>query len=134
MSFGKTATLNTGHKIPLLGYGTWQAAPGEVGRGVYEALKIGYRHIDLAKVYGNQVEAGEGIKKALAEVPGLKREDIFLTSKLWNSQHKPEDVEASLDDTLKELGVDYLDVSVLAGCLNGGLICAALSYSFPCCF
>lgn len=111
MSSGKTATLNTGHTIPLLGYGTWQAAPGEVGRGVYEALKIGYRHIDLAKVYLNQVEAGEGIKKALAEVPGLKREDIFLTSKLWNSQHKPEDVEASLDDTLRELGVEYLDVS-----------------------
>ena len=111
MSSGKTATLNSGHKIPLLGYGTWQAAPGEVGKGVYEALKVGYRHIDLAKVYDNQAEAGEGIKKALAEVPGLKREDIFFTSKLWNSKHRPEDVEGALDDTLVELGLEYLDVS-----------------------
>ncbi|UPX12232.1 D/L-glyceraldehyde reductase [Ascochyta rabiei] len=51
MSSGKTATLNTGYKIPQLGYGTWQAGPGEVGNGVYEALKIGYRHLDLAKMY-----------------------------------------------------------------------------------
>lgn len=117
MSFGKTATLNSGHKIPTLGYGTWQAAPGEVGAGVYEALKAGYRHLDLAKIYGNQPEVAQGIKKALAEVPGLKREDIFITSKLWNSDHRPENVEAALDDTLKELELDYLDVgAVLAAC------------------
>lgn len=110
MSSGRTVTLNTGHKIPQIGYGTWQAGPGEVGAGVYEALKIGYRHLDLAKVYANQKEVGEGIKKALAEVPGLKREDIFITSKLWNSSHVPEDVAPALDDTLEELGLDYLDV------------------------
>lgn len=110
MSSGRTVTLNTGHKIPQIGYGTWQSAPGVVGAGVYEALKVGYRHLDLAKVYANQKEVGEGIKKALAEVPGLKREDIFITSKLWNSSHAPEDVAAALDDTLEELGLDYLDV------------------------
>ena len=111
MSFGKTATLNSGYQIPTLGYGTWQAAPGEVGAGVYEALKAGYRHLDLAKIYENQREVAQGIKKALAEVPGLKREDIFITSKLWNNKHKPEDVEAALEDTLDELDLEYLDVS-----------------------
>ena len=111
MSFGKTAKLNWGYQIPTLGYGTWQAAPGEVGAGVYEALKAGYRHLDLAKIYENQREVAQGIKKALAEVPGLKREDIFITSKLWNNKHKPEDVEAALEDTLNELDLEYLDVS-----------------------
>jgi L-glyceraldehyde reductase len=98
--------------MPQIGYGTWQAAPGEVGNGVYEALKAGYRHLDLAKIYQNQREVGEGIKKALNDVPGLKREDIFITGKLWNNKHRPEEVPGALDDSLEELGLDYLDVSL----------------------
>ncbi|KAJ5666511.1 uncharacterized protein N7477_008959 [Penicillium maclennaniae] len=110
MSLGKKVTLNTGHQIPQLGFGTWQSAPGQVGEAVYEALKAGYRHLDLATIYQNQKEVAAGIKRAFQDVPGLKREDIFITSKLWNSQHRPEVVEASLDACLAELELDYLDL------------------------
>ncbi|KAM0426274.1 hypothetical protein ACHAPT_008314 [Fusarium lateritium] len=110
MSLGRRVLLNSGHKIPQLGYGTWQSLPGEVALGVFEALKVGYRHLDLAKVYGNQPEVAQGLKRAFQEIPGLRREDIFITSKLWNSQHNPEIVEAALDDCLEELGLEYLDL------------------------
>ncbi|KAJ5889066.1 hypothetical protein N7495_009107 [Penicillium taxi] len=110
MSLGKKVTLNSGAQIPQLGFGTWQSSPGQVGEAVFEALKAGYRHLDLATIYQNQREVAEGIKRAYKEVPGLKREDIFITSKLWNNQHRPEIVEASLDECLAELELDYLDL------------------------
>ncbi|KAJ6064621.1 hypothetical protein N7499_013301 [Penicillium canescens] len=110
MSLGKKVTLNSGHQIPQLGFGTWQSAPGQVGEAVYEALKAGYRHLDLATIYQNQREVAEGIKRAYKDVPGLKREDLFITSKLWNSQHRPDVVPASLDKCLAELELDYLDL------------------------
>jgi diketogulonate reductase-like aldo/keto reductase len=94
-----------------LGFGTWQSEPGQVKAAVLEALKAGYRHLDLAKVYGNQKEIAEALKEAFGGgVSGLKREDVFITSKLWNSQHRPQDVPAALDDCLAELGLDYLDL------------------------
>jgi len=112
MSNGKTFTLASGAKIPAIGFGTWQSAPGEVKNAVIEALKAGYRHLDLAKVYGNQVEIADGIKEGL-KAAGIKREDVFITSKLWNSQHNPSDVAAALDDCLAELQLEYLDLYLI---------------------
>ena len=81
-TMAETFTLNSGNKIPAVGLGTWQSDPGQVATAVEHALKAGYRHIDAAFVYGNENEVGDGIKKAIAS--GVcKREDIFVTSKLW---------------------------------------------------
>ncbi|KAB8238034.1 putative aldehyde reductase (AKR1) [Aspergillus alliaceus] len=110
MSLGKKVTLNSGAQIPQLGFGTWQSAPGQVGEAVYQALKAGYRHLDLATIYQNQKEVAAGIKRAYQDVPGLKREDLFITSKLWNSQHHPDVVEKALDECLAELELEYLDL------------------------
>ncbi|KAF6831489.1 GCY [Colletotrichum musicola] len=101
-------TLNTGRKIPAVGFGTWQAGPHEVERAVETALRSGYRHIDCAAIYRNEAEVGEGIRKS-----GVPRSDIFLTGKLWNTMHKAEDVESAVDKTLKDLGTDYLDLFLM---------------------
>lgn len=108
MPLAEHFTLNTGAKIPAVGLGTWQAAPHEVEHAVEEALKQGYRHIDGAAIYRNENEVGLGIKKS-----GVKREDIFLTGKLWNNSHRPELVEKALNESLKDLGTDYLDLYLM---------------------
>lgn len=103
-------TLNTGAKIPALGLGTWQSGPGEVKAAVAHAIKSGYRHIDCAYCYGNEDEVGAGIKEGL-EAAGLKRSDLFITTKLWCTYHTR--VEQNLDASLKSLGLDYVDLYLM---------------------
>ena len=95
-------------KIPALGLGTWRSPPGQVASAVAYALKSGYRHLDCAGGYGNEKEVGEGIRAS-----GVPREDIFITSKLWNTKHHPEDVEKACKQTLTDLGVNYLDLYLI---------------------
>ncbi|GHJ83695.1 hypothetical protein NliqN6_0097 [Naganishia liquefaciens] len=106
MTFSKTLTLNTGAKIPTVGLGTWQAAPGEVAKAVEAALKAGYRHIDCAWAYGNENEVGEGIQAS-----GVPREEIFIVSKLWSTFHRTP--EKGLQESLEKLGTDYLDLYLM---------------------
>jgi len=109
MALNRTFTLNTGAKIPAVGFGTWQAGPHEVERAVETALKAGYRHIDCAAIYRNETEVGVGIKKA-----GVPRNEIFITSKLWNTKHESyEDAEAGLDKSLRDLDVEYVDLYLI---------------------
>ncbi|TFK50747.1 Aldo/keto reductase [Heliocybe sulcata] len=108
MSHAKVLSLNTGATIPQIGLGTWLSKPHEVENAVEIAVKNGYRHLDLAMVYQNQDEVGRALKKVIPSV--VKREELFITSKLWNSSHKPENVEKELNETLSQLGIDYLDL------------------------
>ncbi|CAG8890906.1 unnamed protein product [Penicillium egyptiacum] len=102
--------LNTGAEIPALGLGTWQSQPGEVARAVFHAIKVGYRHIDAALCYGNENEVGQGIKEAI-DAGIVKRQDLFVTTKLWCSFHAR--VEEGLQQSLTDLGLDYVDLYLM---------------------
>lgn len=108
----KHLSFKNGDNLPIVGLGTWKSKPGEVSQAVYWAIEAGYRHIDCDAVYQNENEVGEGIAKALAE--GLvKREELFVTSKLWNNSHKKEQVLPALQKSLSDLRLDYVDLYLI---------------------
>jgi 2,5-diketo-D-gluconate reductase A len=100
--------LNNGRSIPQFGFGVFQVKPADTAAAVSTALKTGYRHIDTAEMYGNEKEVGEAIAKS-----GLDRGDVFVTSKLSNDAHLPDDARAAFDLSLEELGFDYLDLFLI---------------------
>ncbi|MGP5496952.1 aldo/keto reductase [Corynebacterium flavescens] len=98
--------LNDGNSIPQLGYGVFQVDPDKTEELVLEALRVGYRHIDTAAIYGNE----EGVGRAIAK-SGIPREELFITTKLWNDRQT--DAAAALDESLHKLGLDYVDLYLI---------------------
>ncbi|AEL27248.1 aldo/keto reductase [Cyclobacterium marinum] len=105
----KNLLFENGDKMPTLGLGTWKSKPNEVYKAVLHAIQVGYRHIDCAYVYKNENEIGQAISDAIAKGM-VKREDLWITSKLWNDAHLPQDVLPAIQNTLKDLQLDYLDL------------------------
>ena len=106
-SMGQSIQLIDG-RMPLVGLGTWEAAPGVVGEAVKASIAAGCRHIDCAPVYRNEKEVGAALFES-----GVLRSNIFLTSKLWNDRRRPADVREALDRSLADLRTDYLDLYLI---------------------
>ena len=101
-------TLNDGHQIPQLGFGTYKVTQDEAAESVRSALEVGYRHLDTAQMYGNEKGVGQGVRDA-----GLDRGQVYITSKLNNGFHRPDDARRTFEQTLKDLGTDYIDLFLI---------------------
>ena len=101
-------SLNDGHTIPQLGFGVFQIDPKDTAQAVGTALEVGYRHIDTAEMYGNEAEVGQAVRTS-----GLDRSEVFVTSKLNNGFHRPDDARKAFESTLQALKFDYLDLFLI---------------------
>ncbi|MEV1145780.1 aldo/keto reductase [Micromonospora sp. NPDC049799] len=101
-------TLNDGNTIPQLGFGVFQIEPKDTVRAVRTALDLGYRHIDTAEMYGNEAEVGQAVRES-----GLDRRDVYITSKLNNGFHRPDDARRAFESTLSALKMDYIDLFLI---------------------
>ena len=107
--FDETYTLNNGVKIPKIGFGTWMIEDNDdAAKAVETAIKVGYRHIDTAEAYGNEIGVGRGVRNA-----GVPREDIFVTTKLQAEFKSYEEAVAAIDRSLNDLNLDYIDMMII---------------------
>ena len=108
-SLKDTFTLSNGYKIPCIGFGTWQTPDGETAvNAVKEAIKLGYKHIDTAAIYGNEKSIGKAIKEI-----GINRDELFITSKVWNKERGYKTTLKAFEKTLNDLCIDYLDLYLI---------------------
>lgn len=107
-----TLKFRNNDEMPAIGLGTWKSEKGKVQAAVETALKAGYRHIDCAAIYDNEAEIGQAFDSVFSEGK-ISREDVWVTSKLWNDSHRKEEVIPALKKTLKDLKLDYLDLYLI---------------------
>ena len=108
----KSLSFENGDEMPMLGLGTWKSAPNKAYEAVKTALEAGYRHIDCAAIYGNEAEVGDALTESF-ENDVVDRDEVWITSKLWNDAHAPEHVRPALNETLDDLQLDTLDLYLM---------------------
>ncbi|CAI2729453.1 unnamed protein product [Schistosoma spindalis] len=108
----KSIRMSNGHSIPVVGLGTWNSPSDLVGEAVKKALEVGYRHLDCAYIYKNEIEVGIALEDSMKSLK-LNRDEIFITSKLWHTGHRPENVKSSCESSLKNLRLNYLDLYLI---------------------